>query len=146
MSTLQHRKQSREEKQQAKRIEVDDTTHKIIEIGRERSSVFVNTTVYQLHFYHIIVVTDVDFTRAFVKGQAKIDVGNGYRVIPTDRIVRIDSFSLMIAQRQTPITEWVITVGERSLADQAVWNVLPRRIEQELSRRSRPAGTFNGSQ
>lgn len=142
MSTLQHKKQSREEKQQAKRLKVDGITHRIIEIGRESSSVFVNTTVYHLHFYHILVVTDVDFTRAFATGGAKIDVGNGYREIPLDRIIRIDSFPLMLEQRRTSITEWVISVGDRSLAERSLWNALPRRIEQELSQRSRPTGTF----
>ncbi|RRJ32017.1 hypothetical protein [Halocatena pleomorpha] len=138
-STNQQIDQSNRETKNSKRIRLDGSTHRIIEIGRDSTSVFSDGTMYQLYLYHILVDSTNDFSRGFEAGPVDIDVGNGYRQFPVDRVLRVEEYPLLIEGRRTSITEWVVAVGERDLASQAKWKGLPKPIEQELSYRCRPS-------
>lgn len=126
-------------KQNTKQIQLNGQARRIIEIGRDSTSVFTGDESYQLYIYHILIDSDDDLYSGFEDGHIKIDVGNGYQKFPVDRILQIEDYPLMIEGRRTSITEWVIAVGDRELAERAVWKDLPRAIEQELEYRCRPS-------
>ncbi|UPM43864.1 hypothetical protein [Halocatena salina] len=138
-STNQQSDQSNREAENTKRIRLDGITHRIIEIGRDSTSVYSDDTVYQLYLYHILVDSTSDFSTGFENGPVDIDVGNGYRQFPVDRVLRVKEYPLLIEGRRTSITEWVVAVGERDLISQARWNGLPQPVERELSYRCRPS-------
>lgn len=139
MSTKPQSDQSNRETEHTKRIRLDGETHRVIEIGRDSTSVFFDGTMYQLYLYHILVDSTGDLRPGFIHGPIDIDVGNGYRQFPVDRVLRVEEYPLLIEGRRTSITEWVVAVGERKLASQAVWGGLPEPIEQELTYRCRPS-------
>lgn len=95
--------------------------------------------MYQLYLYHILVDSKDDLSEMFEYGPVDIDVGNGYRQFPVDRVLRTEEYPLLIEGRRTGITEWVVAVGERSLVSQTAWGGLPQPIEEELSYRCRPS-------
>lgn len=95
--------------------------------------------MHQLYLYHILVDTDDDLRAGFEHGPIDIDVGDGYRQFPVDRVLRIEEYPLLIEGRRTSITEWVIAIGEHDLASQVVWGGLPQQVEEELSYRCRPS-------
>lgn len=139
MSTKLQSDQSNRETENTKRMRLDGETHRIIEIGRDSTSVFSDETMYQLYMYHILVDSTSDFAAGFEDGPVDIDVGNGYRKFPVDRVLRVEEYPLLIEGRRTSITEWVVAVGERDLASQAKWSGLPQQVEEELSYRCRPS-------
>ncbi len=124
---------------QRKRLQLATETHRIIELGRDTASVFADGSMHQLYCYHILVDTSTDLRPAFTTGPVEIDVGNGYRQFPVDRVIRIEEYPLLIEGRRTPITEWVVAVGEEDLATQALWGGLPEPIDRELTYRCRPS-------
>lgn len=95
--------------------------------------------MYQLYLYHILVDSRDDLSEGFEYGPVDIDVGNGYRQFPVDRVLRTEEYPLLIEGRRTGITEWVVAVGERGLVSQTAWGGLPQQIEEELSYRCRPS-------
>ncbi len=139
MSTNQHTNPSKKSTKETKQIQLNGQACQIIEIGRDSTSVFTQGESYQLYVYHILVDSEDDFYSGFENGHIKIDVGNGYRKFPVDRILRIEDYPLMMEGRRTSITEWVVAVGERALASKAVWDDLPEEIEHELQYRCRPS-------
>lgn len=139
ISTNQQSNQSNRETEHTKRIRLDGETHRIIEIGRDSTSVFSDETMYQLYLYHMLVDSPSDLYSGFEDGPVDIDVGNGYRQFPVDRVLRIEEYPLLIEGRRTSITEWVVAVGERDLASKAMWGGMPKQVEQELSYRCRPS-------
>lgn len=139
MSTKQHTTSSNQTTSEEKQILLNGQACRIIEIGRDSTSVFSDDETYQLYVYHILVDSENDFYSGFENGHIKIDVGDGYRKFPVDRILRIEDYPLMIEGRRTSITEWVVAVGERTLASKAVWDDLPPEVEQELTYRCRPS-------
>lgn len=139
MSTKQHNPSNQTTTEEEKQIQLNGQACRIIEIGRDSTSVFSDDETYQLYVYHILVDSENDFYSGFENGHIKIDVGNGYQKFPVDRILRIEDYPLMIEGRRTSITEWVVAVGERALASKAVWDDLPREVEQELTYRCRPS-------
>lgn len=139
MSTKQHNPSNQTTTEEEKQIQLNGQACRIIEIGRDSTSVFSDDETYQLYVYHILVDSENDFYSGFENGHIKIDVGNGYQKFPVDRILRIEDYPLMIEGRRTSITEWVVAVGERALASKAVWDDLPSEVEQELTYRCRPS-------
>lgn len=127
------------ETENTKRIRLDGKAHRIIEIGRDSTSVFADEMMHQLYFYHMLIDSARDFSAEFEDGPVDIDVGNGYRQFPVDRVLRIEEYPLLIEGRRTGITEWVVAVGESELASQARWSGLPQQVEQELTYRCRPS-------
>jgi hypothetical protein len=139
MRTGRNTEESMRNTNHTKQIQLNGQARRIIEIGRDSTSVFAGDESYQLYIYHILVDSEDDLYSGFENGHIKIDVGNGYQKFPVDRILLIEDYPLMIEGRRTSITEWVLAVGERELAERAVWEDLPREIEQELEYRCRPS-------
>lgn len=138
-TTNQPSDQLNRETEHTKRLRLDGKTHRIVEIGRDSTSVFSDGTMHQLYLYHILVDTDDDLRAGFDHGPIDIDVGDGYRQFPVDRVLRIEEYPLLIEGRRTGITEWVVATGEHDLASQVVWGGLPQQVEEELSYRCRPS-------
>lgn len=123
----------------SKRIKVGGHSCPIFEIGRESTTVSSDGDKYHLYVYHALIDADEDLNAGVDGEQIEIDVGNGYRAFPADRILRIEQYPLMMESRRTDITEWVIAVGEPELARRALWDDLPPAVERELAYRCRPA-------